>query len=115
MSAAAETTMPAQSAGVVDLAGARVLRMQSCTRRPAAVEVDERQAVDELAAAQARITELEQQVAELTARNREIAADLDNALDELSGHALHAEQERLVHPPMWTPWTASMSQEGHER
>lgn len=103
MSAPAETTMPA-TADLVEAIGAR---RPACTsapiRRPGGrPERDERQgeAVDELAAAQARIAELEQRLADLHARNRELAVDLDNALDQLAGHALHAEQERLVHTPV---------------
>lgn len=57
----------------------------------------------------------EQRCADLEDRNRELASDLDNALDQLAGHALHSEQERLVHTPRWSPWAASMNQEGHQR
>ncbi|WP_040703994.1 hypothetical protein [Nocardia takedensis] len=57
----------------------------------------------------------ERQITELEARNQELATDVDNALDQLSGHALHAEQERLVHQQAWSPWSASMTREGHDR
>ncbi|MGV9676376.1 hypothetical protein ACWDSJ_13935 [Nocardia sp. NPDC003482] len=84
---------------------------------------------ERLTAAHQRIAELEEQLAAVTAerdaaqyeaaqledRNREMASDLDDALDQLSGHALHAEQERLVHPSTWSPWTASADREGFHR
>ncbi|APE33801.1 hypothetical protein BOX37_07250 [Nocardia mangyaensis] len=110
MSAAAESTMPATASVVVverdqaDLAPVIALHPM---QRP---EIGTEQ-TDLLA----RIAELEARVADLQDRNRELASDLDNALDQLSGHALHDEQERLVHAPTWSPWTASMSQEGHQR
>ncbi|MEV0331893.1 hypothetical protein [Nocardia sp. NPDC050717] len=62
----------------------------------------------------ARIAELEALVADLQDRNRELASDLDNALDQLAGHALHSEQERLVNFDTWSPWPAS-TREGYER
>lgn len=61
-----------------------------------------------------RIAELEARVADLEDRNRELASDLDNALDQLAGHALHSEQERLVNFDTWSPWPAS-TREGYER
>ncbi|MBH0777282.1 hypothetical protein [Nocardia bovistercoris] len=57
----------------------------------------------------------EREAAQLQDRNRELASDLDNALDELAGHAAHAEQERLVRVPVWSPWTASTDRGGHDR
>lgn len=57
----------------------------------------------------------EQQITQLEDRNRELATDVDNALDQLAGHALHAEQERLIRPPTWSPWPASTDREGHTR
>ncbi|MFE6920376.1 hypothetical protein ACFVAV_04945 [Nocardia sp. NPDC057663] len=61
-----------------------------------------------------RIAELEALVADLQDRNRELASDLDNALDQLAGHALHSEQERLVSFDTWSPWPAS-TREGYDR
>ncbi|MFF2086985.1 hypothetical protein ACFVVM_24695 [Nocardia sp. NPDC058176] len=109
MSAAAESTMPATATAVVeqDQAGlAPVIALRPMQRPEIATEQ-----TDLLA----RISELEQQVADLQDRNRELASDLDNALDQLSGHALHDEQERLVHTLTWSPWAASMNREGYER
>ncbi|WP_306364620.1 hypothetical protein [Nocardia sp. CC227C] len=82
-----------------------------------------------LTAANQRAAELEEQLAQVTAaldaaehraadladRNRELASDLDDALDQLAGHALHAEQERLIRPPAWSPWTASADRGGYDR
>ncbi|WP_280431567.1 hypothetical protein [Nocardia brasiliensis] len=67
---------------------------------------------ERLAAANERAALLEQQLATVTAerdaaehrasdledRNRELASDLDDALDQLEGHALHDHQERLIRP-----------------
>ncbi|MFD4461329.1 hypothetical protein [Nocardia sp. NPDC058480] len=61
----------------------------------------------------ARIAVLEQQVADLEDRNREMATDLDDALDQLAGHALHDHQERLVHVPVNA--FAAIEWEGHDR
>lgn len=61
-----------------------------------------------------RIAELEAMVADLQDRNREFASDLDNALDQLAGHALHDEQERLFTADMWSPWPTS-TREGYDR
>lgn len=62
----------------------------------------------------ARIAELEAMVADLQDRNRELASDLDNVLDQLAGHALHDEQERLFTFDTWSPWPAS-TREGYDR
>lgn len=70
---------------------------------------------EQLAAAVAGRDAAEHQAAQLEDRNRELASDLDNALDQLAGHALHAEQERLIRPPAWSPWTASADRGGYER
>ncbi|MFC8047989.1 hypothetical protein [Nocardia sp. NPDC057353] len=70
-----------------------------------AAELEER-----LAAVVAERDAAEHQAALLEDRNRELACDLDNALDQLAGHALHAEQERLVGAPAWheqDSWLAS--------
>ncbi|MCU1646394.1 MAG: hypothetical protein JWN03_6669 [Nocardia sp.] len=67
---------------------------------------------EQLAAAVARGDAAEQQAAQLKDRNREMAVDLDNALDQLAGHALHVEQERLFRTPAWNSWTASAEREG---
>ncbi|MEV6064871.1 hypothetical protein AB0L62_33140 [Nocardia asteroides] len=107
MSATAEATMPATAvadveaaelAPVIPLHPTRTSETATTTTDPAA-----------------RIAELEARVANLEDRNRELASDLDNALDQLAGHALHAEQERLVHVPTWDLWTASTSREGFDR
>ncbi len=75
-----------------------------------AAELEER-----LAAVTAALDAAEHQAAQLEDRNRELASDLDNALDELAGHALHAEQERLIRTPAWSPWAASTDREGYDR
>ncbi|MFD3431347.1 hypothetical protein [Nocardia fluminea] len=61
----------------------------------------------------ARIEALEALVADLQDRNRELASDLDDALDQLSGHALHDHQERLVHTPVNA--FSAIEWEGHDR
>lgn len=61
----------------------------------------------------ARIEALEALVADLKERNRELASDLDDALDQLSGHALHDHQERLVHMPVNA--FSAIEWEGHDR
>ncbi len=68
-----------------------------------------------LSAAERAWAGAERRATDLEARNHELAADLDNALDQLSGHALHAEQERLVHPPAWGAWTNSTGREDYSR
>ncbi|MEV0765165.1 hypothetical protein [Nocardia sp. NPDC050435] len=52
---------------------------------------------EQLAETTAKLDAAEHRAADLEDRNRELASDLDNALDQLQGHALHAEQERLFH------------------
>ncbi|WP_446224839.1 hypothetical protein ACTWPB_06840 [Nocardia sp. IBHARD005] len=110
--AAVEQTMPATATAepVQAVTLAKVIRLP---RRP------ERQAEPGQGRSAAELESLlaaaEQRCADLEDRNRELASDLDNALDQLAGHALHSEQERLVHTPMWSPWAASMNQEGHQR
>ncbi|MFC9898553.1 hypothetical protein ACFVMC_33090 [Nocardia sp. NPDC127579] len=56
---------------------------------------------EQLAAVTAELDAAEHRIADLDDRNRELAGDLDNALDQLAGHALHAEQERLFHSPRY--------------
>ncbi|BDT97310.1 hypothetical protein [Nocardia sputorum] len=69
-----------------------------------------------LAVALAALNAAEHQAAQLEDRNRELASDLDNALDQLAGHALHAEQERLIHTPVYGLWAVSDSnREDYER
>ncbi len=70
---------------------------------------------EQLAAAIAERDAAEHAAAQLETRNQELASDLDNALDQLAGHALHAEQERLVRPATWSPWTASSDRGGMQR
>uniref|UniRef100_UPI0005932725 hypothetical protein n=1 Tax=Nocardia vinacea TaxID=96468 RepID=UPI0005932725 len=67
------------------------------------------------AAAVAARDAAEHEAAQLEDRNRELASDLDDALDQLAGHALHAEQERLIRTPAWSPWAASTDREGYDR
>ncbi|WP_369027786.1 hypothetical protein [Nocardia farcinica] len=69
----------------------------------------------QLAAVTAALDAAEHQAAQLEDRNRELASDLDDALDQLAGHALHAEQERLIRTPAWSPWPTSTHREGVER
>lgn len=83
-------------------------RLAAANQRAAELE-------EQLAAAVAARDAAEHHAADLEDRNRELAGDLDNALDQLSGHALHAEQERLFHVPRWSPWTASADREGYDR
>ncbi|MEV6221939.1 hypothetical protein AB0M13_09840 [Nocardia fluminea] len=113
MSAAAvEQTMPAtvtaERGTAVTLA--KVIQLPRRPEQPP--EITQGRSVAEL---EALLSAAEHRCADLEDRNRELASDLDNALDQLAGHALHSEQERLVHTPMWSPWAASMSQEGHQR
>lgn len=61
----------------------------------------------------ARIEALEALVADLQDRNRELASDLDDALDQLAGHALHDHQERLVRTPVNA--FSAIEWEGHDR
>ncbi|MET9028169.1 hypothetical protein ABZW96_21475 [Nocardia sp. NPDC004168] len=68
-----------------------------------------------LAVALAALDAAEHQAAQLEDRNRELASDLDNALDQLAGHALHAEQERLIHTPVYGLWAVSTDREGYDR
>lgn len=136
---AIEATMPAQTAPEPGQSAPRsaALRSAVCTTMPrtaAAVRVapelsgtgdlqarlvaaNERAAVleEQLAEAITRADAAEHQAAQLEDRNRELASDLDDALDQLAGHALHAEQERLIRTPAWSPWTASADREGHQR
>lgn len=91
------------------------------TTRPATGELSRAELKERLTAANQRTAELEEQLsvthaalddaehraAQLEARNHELASDLDNALDQLTGHALHAEQERLIRTPAWCHWAAS--------
>lgn len=98
-------------------------------RRPAVENLSREDLETRLIAAQHRAAELEAQLAAVTAaldaaehqaaqledRNRELASDLDDALDQLAGHALHAEQERLIRTPAWSPWPTSTNREGVER
>ncbi|TDP38756.1 hypothetical protein [Nocardia ignorata] len=110
---AAEQTMPA----TVTAERSKVVTLAKVIRMPRHLEQRPESAQHGRSAAELEtlLAAAEQRCAELEDRNRELASDLDNALDQLAGHALHAEQERLVHPPKWSPWTASMGQEGHER
>ncbi|MFF0529550.1 hypothetical protein ACFYT3_14270 [Nocardia amikacinitolerans] len=97
--------------------------------RPSSAGLSREELEQRLIAAHQRAAELEEQLAVVVAardaaeheaaqledRNRELASDLDNALDQLAGHALHAEQERLIRIPVWSPWSASTDREGHDR
>ncbi|MDO3651184.1 hypothetical protein [Nocardia mangyaensis] len=103
--AAVEQTMPAVSAQpdqAVELAA--VIPLRPARSEPAVASTDPA----------ARIAELEARIADLEDRNRELASDLDNALDQLAGHALHTEQERLVNFDTWSPWPTS-TREGYDR
>ncbi|WP_068060337.1 hypothetical protein [Nocardia xishanensis] len=94
--------------------------------RPSAAGVSREELEERLIAAHQRAAELEEQLAAVVAardaaeheaaqledRNRELASDLDNALDQLAGHALHAEQERLIRVPLWSPWPESGADRG---
>ncbi|MFE3052687.1 hypothetical protein [Nocardia sp. NPDC059239] len=138
---AIEATMPAQSFGAHDLV-ARPAGPRSPVRtawpaaststsmvRPSPEALGGGDLEARLIAAHQRTAELEEQLAaavagrdaaehhaaQLEDRNRELASDLDNALDQLAGHALHAEQERLIRPPAWSPWTASADRGGYDR
>ncbi|WP_040800680.1 hypothetical protein [Nocardia higoensis] len=143
---AVETTMPAQattteqvsarasaprSQAVRPVCTAPVQLSKSATTiRPATGELSRAELVERLTAANQRAAELEEQLsitgaalddaehraAQLEDRNRELASDLDNALDQLAGHALHAEQERLIRTPAWSPWPVSTTdREGFDR
>ncbi|MEV0436926.1 hypothetical protein [Nocardia sp. NPDC050413] len=92
MSAAAEMTMP--STAVVEH-GQAVTLAKVIALHPSRPETTTEQTDPA-----ARIAQLEAMVADLQDRNRELASDLDNALDQLAGHALHDHQERLVRTPV---------------
>ncbi|WP_280432245.1 hypothetical protein [Nocardia brasiliensis] len=138
-----ETTMPAQIARDVEEmtvrpAPPRRPERQGTTTPPAPPATAERPAPEDLSrsglgerlvVAHERAADLEERLAaaerardaaehhaaQLEDRNRELASDLDDALDQLAGHALHAEQERLVHVPAWSPWSASSDRGGIHR
>lgn len=141
---AVETTMPAQatiseqvsarapaprSQAVRPVCTAPVQLSKSASIRPATGELSRAELIERLTAANQRAAELEEQLsithaalddaehraAQLEDRNQELAVDLDNALDQLAGHALHAEQERLIRTPAWSPWPVSTDREGYER
>lgn len=96
-------------------------RSATVPTRPATGELSRAELEERLTAANQRTAELEEQLsvthaalddaehraAQLESRNHELASDLDNALDQLAGHALHAEQERLIRTPAWCHWAAS--------
>ncbi|WP_327114183.1 hypothetical protein OHB12_33730 [Nocardia sp. NBC_01730] len=67
------------------------------------IAANERAAVleEQLAAVIAERDAAEHRAADLEDRNRELASDLDNALDLASENALHAERERLVPQPIY--------------
>lgn len=140
--AAVEATMPAQAARDLGEVTARLAAPRPVIRTacpvaptPSAVvgpspeglgrsEIEERliaanqraaELEEQLAAAIAARDAAEHQAAQLEDRNRELASDLDDALDQLAGHALHAEQERLIRTPAWSPWAASADREGMQR
>ncbi|MEV6659464.1 hypothetical protein [Nocardia fluminea] len=104
--AAAESTMPATA--VIEHGQAVTLAKVIPLHRATPVEMTTDQ-TDPVA----RIEALEALVADLEDRNRELASDLDDALDQLSGHALHDHQERLVHMPVNA--FAAIEWEGHDR
>ncbi|WP_370011679.1 hypothetical protein [Nocardia cyriacigeorgica] len=56
---------------------------------------------EQLAVVTAERDAAEHRAAQLEDRNRELASDLDNALDLASEGALHAERERLVPQPIY--------------
>lgn len=99
--AAVPRVLPGDQAGIEE-------RIVAANQRAAELE-------EQLAAAVAARDAAEHRAAQLQDRNRELSCDLDNALDELAGHAGHAEQERLVHVPVWSPWSASADREGYDR
>jgi hypothetical protein len=101
----ATTTRPSRDgSSITDLEA----RLTAAHQRAAELE-------EQLAAAVAARDAAEHEAAQLEDRNRELASDLDDALDQLAGHALHAEQERLIRTPAWSPWTASADRGGHDR
>ncbi|MGY4100510.1 hypothetical protein ACW2Q0_13290 [Nocardia sp. R16R-3T] len=109
------TTPPAVSAAVTarpspDGYSRDELAQRLIAAHERAAELEER-----LAAVERARDAAEHQAAQLEDRNRELASDLDDALDQLAGHALHAEQERLVRPAAWSPWAASTDREGYDR
>ncbi|MEU4343116.1 hypothetical protein AB0H00_17870 [Nocardia sp. NPDC023852] len=142
---AVEATMPAHAAPDIDQVTARPATLRSparpvCTAavpvspsvsaaRPSSTGLSTTDLEKRLIAAHQRAADLEEQLAAVVAardaaehqaaqledRNRELASDLDNALDQLAGHALHVEQERLIHTPAWSPWAASSNREGYDR
>ncbi|PPJ27230.1 hypothetical protein [Nocardia nova] len=139
---AVEATMPAQPThdlGEVTIrpAATRPMVRTACTSAPAPIamvrpspeglgrsEIETRliaanqraaELEEQLAAAIAERDAAEHQAAQLEDRNRELASDLDDALDQLAGHALHSEQERLIRTPAWSPWAASADREGMQR
>ncbi|MEU6828679.1 hypothetical protein ABZ894_08485 [Nocardia beijingensis] len=99
---------PARPSSVGSSAGDLEHRLIAANERAADLE-------ERLAVALAALDAAEHQVAQLEDRNRELASDLDNALDQLAGHALHAEQERLIHTPVYGLWAVSTDREGYNR
>ncbi|WP_067652913.1 hypothetical protein [Nocardia harenae] len=106
----AKTARPAviTTAAAVPEPGELAERLTAANQR--AAELEER-----LAAVVAERDAAEHRAAGLEARNRELASDLDNALDQLAAHALHAEQERLVRRPRYSAFAASNDRGGYDR
>lgn len=69
-------------------------RLTAANQRAAELE-------EQLAATTAALDAAEQRAAHLEDRNRELASDLDDALDLASEHALTADHERLVPTPRY--------------
>ncbi|MBF6298489.1 hypothetical protein IU459_13170 [Nocardia amamiensis] len=106
MSQSAPAAQPSSSAG---LSTAELeARLIAAHQRAADLE-------EQLAAVVAARDAAEHQAAQLEDRNRELASDLDNALDQLAGHALHVEQERLIHTPVYGLWAVSTDREDYDR
>ncbi|MDO3648669.1 hypothetical protein [Nocardia mangyaensis] len=112
MSAAAESTMPATAVVEHDQAALAPVIALHPMRQPE-IGTEPTELSDQLGELRARVSELEQRLADLHDRNRELASDLDDALDQLSGHALHDHQERLVHMPVNA--FSAIEWEGHDR
>ncbi|MBF6236633.1 hypothetical protein IU474_06015 [Nocardia otitidiscaviarum] len=105
------TATPATAARITpETAGGGDLQARLTAANQRAAELEE-----QLAQVTAALDAAEHRAADLADRNRELASDLDDALDQLAGHALHAEQERLIRPAAWSPWSASAERGGYER
>lgn len=89
-----EPLRPYGTAAVVESRSELEARLTAANQRAALLE-------EQLAAMTAQRDAAEHRAAQLEARNRELASDLDDALDLAAEHALSEERERLVPQPRY--------------